>query len=296
MANLYGGIEAGGTWFVCAVGTGEGELVAETRFPTTTPRETISKSIDFFQEHSKQNELTAIGIGSFGPIGVNRAAPDYGRITTTPKPGWANTDFVGMVLGALDIPTYFDTDVNVAALAEHCWGAAQDVDNFIYLSVGTGIGGGGMVNGQLLHGLMHPEMGHIRVPHNRDEDPFNGCCPFHDDCLEGLASATAMNRRWEHPPEKLPPDHPAWLLESRYLALGLANFICILSPQRIILGGGVMAQAQLLPMVRERVQRLLNNYVPAPAIVTEIDKYIVAPGLGRRAGVLGAIALAALTS
>jgi fructokinase len=296
MSKLYGGIEAGGTWFVCAVGTGQGDLLAETRFRTTTPFETINQSINFFRKHSKGNKLTAIGIASFGPVDINPASPKYGYITATPKPGWANTDFVGMVQQALDVPAFLDTDVNLAALAEHLWGIAKELDTFIYLTVGTGIGGGGMINGQLMHGLVHPEMGHIRVPHDWNRDPFPGNCPFHKDCLEGLAAAPALERRWRQPPDTLPPDHQAWLLEGHYLALGLVNFICTLSPQRIILGGGIMGQLKLLPIVRERVQQELNGYVLAPEILTGIGQYIVSPGLGRKAGVLGAIALASLMS
>jgi len=292
MGKLYGGIEAGGTSFVCAVGTGPNDLLAETRFRTTTPVETIKKAIDFFQEQSKREILTAIGIGSFGPIDINPASPKYGNIIVTPKPGWANTDIAGMIQRSLEIPIYLDTDVNLAALAEHLWGAARKLDTFVYITVGTGIGGGGMVNGRLMHGLLHPEMGHIRVPHDWRRDPFPGSCPFHEDCLEGLAAAPALERRWGQPPETLASDHQAWQLEGHYLALGLANFICTLSPQRIILGGGVMGQPQLLPMIRKMVQQILNEYVPAPQVLTGIDEYIVPPSFGKQTGVLGAIALA----
>ncbi|MDP2731254.1 MAG: ROK family protein [Dehalococcoidales bacterium] len=293
MDKLYGGIEAGGTWFVCAVGTDPDNLSAETRFRTTTPLATIKKAINFFQKQARSEALTAIGIGSFGPVDINPASPKHGHIIISPKPGWGNTDFAGMVRKALKVPVFLNTDVNVAALAEYRWGAAQGLDTFIYLTVGTGIGGGGIVNGQLMGGLIHPEMGHIRVPHDWNRDPFTGCCPFHEDCLEGLAAAPALAQRWGQPPETLPADHQAWQLEAHYLALGLNNLICTLSPQRIILGGGVMQQSQLFPMVRKMVQQILNEYLPAPEIVTDIDSYIVPPGLGRRAGVLGAIALAA---
>lgn len=293
MGKVYGGIEAGGTWFVCAVGSGPDYLASEIRFRTASPARTIKKAITFFQEQSKHQALTAIGIGSFGPVDIDPASPRYGHIIANPKPGWVNTDFAGMVRQALSVPVAIDTDVNVAALAEHHWGAAQGLDTFIYITVGTGIGGGGMVNGQLMRGLIHPEMGHIRVPHDWNRDPFPGCCPFHKDCLEGLAAGLALAQRWGQPPETLPADHQAWQLEAHYLALGLTNFICTLSPQRIIMGGGVMGQSQLFPMVRKMVQQILNEYLPAPEILTDIDRYIVPPGLGKRAGVLGAIALAA---
>ena len=176
-------------------------------------------------------------------------------------------------------------------MAEWRWGAAQGLDTFIYLTIGTGVGGGGMVNGRLMHGLVHPEMGHVRLPHDWEADPFPGRCPFHGDCLEGMASGPAIEARWEQRAEKLPPAHEAWALEANYLGYALVNFIVTLSPQRIILGGGVMQQAHLFPLVRERVLELLNAYVQAPAILEQIESYIVPPALGNRAGVLGAIAL-----
>jgi fructokinase len=292
LMKLWGGIEAGGTKFVCAVGAGPNDIRAETRFPTTTPEETIGRAICFFEEQKERAAISAVGIASFGPIDPNPASPSFGFITSTPKPGWANTDFVGQIEQALNVPVGFDTDVNGAALGEYRWGAAQGLDTFIYLTIGTGIGGGAMVNGHLLHGLVHPEMGHIRLPHNTGEDPFPGSCPFHGDCLEGLAAGPALEARWGQRAETLPPDHPAWPLEAHYLALGLVNMICILSPQRIIMGGGVMEQPKLFPLVRSEVQALLNEYVKAPAIIDQIDDYIVPPGLESRAGVLGAIALA----
>lgn len=292
MSTLYGGIEAGGTKFVCAVGTGPYDLRAETQFGTTTPEETVGRAITFFKEQQEREPLTAIGIGSFGPVDPDPTSPTYGYITTTPKPGWAQTDLAGMIQRALGIPTSFDTDVNAAALGEYRWGAGQGLDSFIYLTVGTGIGGGGMMNGQPMHGLIHPEMGHIRIPHDWDVDPYPGSCPYHGDCLEGLASAPAIEARWGHAPETLPANHPAWALETHYLALGLTNFICTLSPRRIIIGGGVMEQSQLLPLLRQNVPKLLGGYIQAPQILEYIDNYIVLPALGKRAGVLGAIALA----
>ncbi len=289
MSTLYGGIGAGGTEFVCAVGTGPSDLRAEIQLSTTTPAETIGRVIAFFQE--QQESLAAIGIGSFGPIDINPTSPTYGHITTTPKPGWAHTDLAGTIQRALGIPVSFDTDVNVAALGEHRWGVAQGLDSFIYVTVGTGIGGGGMINRQLMHGLIHPEMGHIRIPHDWDTDPYAGFCPYHGDCLEGLAAGPALELRWGQSPETLSFDHPVWTLEAHYIAMGLTNFICALSPQRIIMGGGVMQQAQLLPLVRKNIQELLNGYVQVSQILEEIDNYIVLPGLGKQAGVLGAIAL-----
>ena len=289
MSSLYGGIEAGGTKFVCAVGTGPEDLTAIKRIPTTTPGETIPQVIDFFREHKG---LAAIGIGSFGPVDLNHNSSTYGYIITTPKPGWAFTDLAGVIWRALKIPVGFDTDVNTAALGEYRWGAAQELDTFIYLTVGTGIGGGGMANGKLIHGMLHPEMGHLRVPHDKKSDKYVGCCPFHGDCFEGLACGLALEQRWGQRGETLPADHPAWALEARYLALAINDFICTLSPQRVIIGGGVMEQTQLFPMVRENVRQLLNNYIQANEILQDIDHYIVPPALGKQAGVLGAIALA----
>jgi fructokinase len=288
--TVYGGIEAGGTKFVCAVGSGPNEILAETEFATAAPEGTIGRAIEFFEDQSAPIE--AVGIGSFGPVDPDPGSPTFGTITTTPKTGWQNVDIMDQVASALGVPVGFDTDVNAAALGEHRWGAAQGLDTFVYITVGTGIGGGAMVEGNLLHGLMHPEMGHIRIPHDRRRDPFEGICPFHGDCLEGLATGPAIEARWGERGENLPDDHPAWPLEAHYLALGLVSIICMLSPQRIILGGGVMERSFLFPMIRSEVQDLLNGYIQVPAITEAIDATIVRPALGGRAGVLGAIALA----
>jgi len=274
-----GAIEAGGTKFVCAVGSGPDDLqVGEV--PTTTPEETIQRTVAFFKAHQP---ISAMGIGSFGPIDPNPGSATFGYITATPKLAWRNFNFAGAIRDALGTDVAFDTDVNAAALGEFRWGAAQHLDTFLYLTVGTGIGGGGMVNGRLMHGRTHPEMGHIRVPHDREQDPFPGSCPYHGDCLEGLACAPAIRARWGQRGETLPDDHPAWDLEAHYLALGIQSWICTLSPQRIVLGGGVLGRQKLYPMVQAKVVELLNGYVEAPEIVP--------PLLGSRAGVLGAIAL-----
>jgi len=297
MDAYVGGIEAGGTKFVCAVGTGPDDIRAEARFPTTTPAETIDHALAFFREQTaRYGPMAAIGIGAFGPVDPNPTSSTFGYITTTPKPGWANTNLAGALGDALGVPVAFDTDVNVAGLGEWRWGAAQELDNFLYLTIGTGVGGGGMINGKLMHGLVHPELGHIPLPHDRTADPYAGRCPFHGDCLEGMAAGPAIGERWGRPAYELPPDHPAWELEAHYLALALQTFICTLSPERIIMGGGVMEQPQLFPQLRRRVQEYLNGYVNSPAILQDIDGYIVPPALSNRAGVLGAIALAQLAS
>lgn len=291
MSDLFGGIEAGGTKFICAVGRGPGQL-AETRIPTTAPAETIGRAIAFFQEQAGGARLAAVGIGSFGPVDPDPASPTFGYITTTPKPGWRHIDIAGALRQALGVPVGFDTDVNAAALGEHRWGAAQGLNDFIYLTIGTGIGGGVMANGAPVHGVVHPELGHIRIPHDWKEDPFAGFCPFHGDCFEGLAAGPAVQKRWGQRGEDLAADHPAWVLEARYLAFALANYVCTLSPQKIVVGGGVMSQPRLLPMVRQQTRDLLHGYIAAPAILERIDEYIVAPGLGKQSGVLGAIVLA----
>lgn len=291
--SLLGGIEAGGTKFICAVGTDPEHLHNQIRIPTTTPTETLNRVVEFFRaQQAVSGAIAAIGIGSFGPVGVNPNAPNFGWFLNTPKPGWQQIDFAGFIKRKLAVNVGFDTDVNAAALGEHRWGNAQGIDNFIYLTVGTGIGGGGMVDGKLIHGLLHPEMGHILVPHNTAEDPFSGACPFHQDCLEGLASGVAMEKRWGQKAASLPPEHPAWALEAHYLALGLVNLILTLSPQKIIMGGGVMAQKQLFPMLRTEVSERLRSYLDLPEITRDIDHYIVPPKLGGTAGFAGAFALA----
>jgi fructokinase len=293
MPPLYAGIEAGGTKFVCVVGAGPDDIRAEARFSTRSPEDTLRRTLEFFREQRAQlGPLTAAGIASFGPVDLDPASPTYGFITSTPKAGWAQTDILGPVRQALGVPVRFETDVNAAALGEGRWGAAQGLDTFIYLTIGTGIGGGGLVNGQRMHGLVHPEMGHIRIPHDAAADPFPGACPYHGDCLEGLASGPAMKARWGRPAESLPDNHPGWALEARYLALALNNFVTTLSPQRIILGGGVMERRLLFPLIHRDVQALLNGYVQAAQILSHVDRYVVPPSFGARAGVLGALALA----
>jgi fructokinase len=279
----YGGVEAGGSKWVCAIGDGLGRLRETITFPTTTPGETIAQATAFFK---RNGGLSAVGVGSFGPIDVER-----GLITTTPKPGWAGTDIVSTLERELGVPVAFDTDVNAAALGEQRFGAAVGLETFCYITVGTGIGGGGMANGGLMHGLLHPEYGHMRIPHDRARDPFDGVCPYHGDCFEGLASGESIRRRWGRPGEEL-EDDAVWELEAEYLALGLVNVICTLSPQRIVVGGGVPKQPTLLPLVRRRVRDLLAGYVAAPELDGGLDEFIVPPGLGDQAGVLGAIELA----
>lgn len=292
--GYFGGVEAGGTKFVCIVTDEHAKILAETRFPTTQPDETLQKTIDFFNHWIDDQRLSieAIGIACFGPVNLTPGTATFGYITSTPKPGWANTAVASVIEKALGVPVYFDTDVNGAAIGEGRWGAARGLSDFLYLTIGTGIGGGAICAGKPLHGLVHPEMGHISLPHDWQADPFAGNCPYHGDCFEGMASGPALKRRWGVSAETLPADHPGWELEARYIALALSNFILILSPQCIILGGGVMAQAQLFPLVRKNVLSILNGYVQSDSLLYDIDNYIVPPGLGNQAGSLGSIALA----
>ncbi len=288
--GVFGGIEAGGTKFVCGVGTGPHDLET-VRIPTTSPEETVAAAAAFFRERSVGG-LRAVGIASFGPVDLDPGSPRFGHITSTPKQGWQNFDLAGAVRRSLDVPVGFDTDVNGAVLGEARWGAARGLADAMYLTVGTGIGGGAIVHGRVLHGLMHPEMGHIRIPHDLAADPYPGCCPYHGDCLEGLASGPAIEARWGGPAQGLGAGHPAWALEARYLALALTAWVCTLSPRRIVLGGGVMEQPQLFPLIRMELARLLNGYIRMRDLTEGLDRYVVPPQLGGRAGVLGALVLA----
>jgi len=273
--TVFGGIEAGGSKWNCAVGTGPDDLRAVSTIATATADETLGEAVAFFD---REGPVDAIGIGSFGPVDLAR-----GVITTTPKPGWAHTDVSGEIGRRLGVPVAFDTDVNAAALGEHRWGALQGLDVCCYVTVGTGIGGGILVGGTPVHGLQHPEVGHLRIPHDRDEDPFPGVCPFHGDCWEGLASGPAMQARWGRPADEVADDAP-WALEARYLALGVLALMAVVSPQRIVVGGGVLNRRGLLELVQRQLDQLVSGYVAVPELVP--------PALGARAGVLGALALA----
>lgn len=292
--DVYGGVEAGGTKFVCAVANGPEQILAETRFATRQPAETMSEAVRFFKDYQSKsgNRLIALGIGAFGPLDLNKKSATFGNITTTPKPGWANAPLLPTLQAELQVPTFIDTDVNAAAIGEGTWGSARGCSDFLYLTIGTGIGGGAIVNGQPVQGLVHPEMGHILLPHDWQKDPYGGFCPYHGDCFEGLAAGPAIERRWSTPGFQLPVDHPAWDLEAQYIASALHILITAYSPRMIILGGGVMQQPQLFPLVRRKTQESLHGYVQSPEILEHIDRYILPPGLGNYAGVLGAIALA----
>lgn len=285
---MFGLVEAGGTKMVLGIATTPDDRRATHRIPTTNPDETLYAIIDWFRGVSGiHGPLSAIGVASFGPLDLDRRSPTWGHITRTTKPHWSNTDFAGPLGKAFGCPVGFDTDVNGAALAEARWGAGQDQRVVLYLTVGTGIGGGAIIDGQVLRGLSHPEMGHIRVPRHPDDLDFKGVCPFHGDCLEGLASGPAIKARWGSSLSVLGPEHPANALISFYLAQAVCNFQAILEPDRIILGGGVMGTPGLVERVRSVAARLGNNY-----FVGEPEGIVVQPGLGDRSGLLGAFALA----
>jgi len=289
MEKLYGGMEGGGTKFVCAVGSGPDEITEAVRIPTTMPGETLKLAIAFFQKYN----LSAIGLAPFGPLDLNPTSPTYGSITATPKPGWTGTNVVAAFQCKFDIPLAFDLDVNAAAFGEYSWiPENRKLESLVYFTIGTGIGAGVIVNGKITHGLTHPEAGHMRLPHDRKEDPFPGTCPFHGDCFEGLASGPALARRWRKPAETLPDKHPAWEQEAVYIAFALANVILTLSPQRIVLGGGVMEHQPLFPSIRDKVRGLLNGYIASSVLEGTMEEYIIPPALGNRSGILGAMALA----
>ena len=289
MTRYFGAVEAGGTKFVCAIGTDEGRLLQKTRFPTTSPEETLGRTVEFFEAATVP--LTSVGVGAFGPLDLDPASAGFGSIAATPKPGWAGTRVRHSLTERLGLPVAIDTDVNAAAMGEFRWGAGQGLRTLLYITIGTGIGGGGLIDGKPMHGLVHPEMGHIRIPNN-GPDGFRGHCPFHGDCFEGLASGPALAARWGRPAEALPPDHPAWEIEAEVIAMALHAYILTLSPQRIILGGGVMKQLHLFPLVRKKLVNSLNGYVQSRALLEEIDTYVVPPHLGDEAGIKGALALA----
>jgi fructokinase len=287
--RIYGGIEGGGTKFNCVVGSGPDHIIAEARFPTTTPAETIGQVCEFFEPYVSQ--LQGLGLGSFGPFDVDRRSPTYGYITTTPKPHWGSTNVLGMLEEKLKLPMVADMDVVVAGLGEAKWGASKHDTHSLYLTIGTGIGGGYIVNGNPFHGLTSLEMGHIRIPHDLKLDPFQGACPYHGDCFEGLCSGPAVEARLGQRGETIVDEHPFWDIEAGYIASALVNYILSLAPQRIIIGGGVMQKSSMFPTVRRKVQELLNNYIHHDMIINRINEYIVPPALGGRAGMLGVIAL-----
>ena len=292
---LLGAIEAGGTKFLCAISDRDGAILMQTRIPTLTPEETLGAATAFFSDAARQyGALTAFSIGSFGPLSLNRIAADYGCITSTPKAGWQNVDLLSHFRGTIDAPMALDTDVNCAAVGERLFGSGQGLDTFCYVTVGTGVGVGLLINGAPHGGANHPETGHIKLPRARGDDQFAGICPYHADCLEGLASGPAMKARWGVPAETLPANHQAWEFEADYLAGLCATLTYTVRPDRIIIGGGVMQ-----PPMFDRVRRaLIDKLAGYDASMRSIDMadYIAAPTAGSSAGLTGALALAYRTA
>lgn len=291
---LFAGLEAGGTKINCVIGQQGGDIVHQQQFPTTQPENTLPSIVSYFREQiRKRGPIAALGIGSFGPLQLDALASDYGSILTTPKPGWSGFNWLNYWGKELNIPVALQTDVNVALLAEQLIGEAEGLRHVVYVTIGTGIGGGVMINGAILQGASHPEIGHMRIKRHVD-DSFAGACPFHQDCLEGLASGPALGQRWMLPAQQLPAQHPAWELQTYYLAQMCMNITLCYGPQRIVLGGGVAAQAQLLPMIRKEFLRQINGYCSRHIIET-VDTYIQRSGLGGNAGQIGCLLLAEAT-
>ena len=281
-----GALEAGGTKMVCAIGNENGEIFERVSFPTETPEITVPKMIEYF----KEREIEALGIACFGPIDLNKKSDTYGYITTTPKLAWVNYDIVGAFKKELNVPIGFDTDVNGSALGEATWGVTQGLENSIYITIGTGVGMGIITNGKLLHGMLHPEAGHMLL-RKHPEDTYEGKCPYHKTCLEGLAAGPAIEARWGKKGIELADKKEVWEMEAIRISIALVDLICILSPQRIILGGGVMHQEHMMPLVREEVKKQLNGYLKTKEL-EDLENYIVLPSLNDNQGIMGCLKLA----
>lgn len=285
---LYGTLEAGGTKMVLSLGNENNELLEQATLPTEAPEKTLPAMIRWYKERN----IDALGIGTFGPVDLNPSSPTYGWITSTPKPGWGNTPLLPRMQEALCVPAEIDTDVNAAALAEWQLGAARGLNSYMYVTIGTGVGAGLVIEGKMVHGLIHPELGHMLLRQEANDPSPEGFCPYHKGCIEGLCSGPAMEKRWGRKAFDLPQDHEAWDLEAAYLAQMCMNAICAFSPEKIILGGGVMQQKHLLPRIRKKTAALLNGYVQAEPVLNGMEDYITEPGLGTRSGALGALLLA----
>lgn len=283
---LYAGIEAGGTKFVIGICDDAYQIIDECTIPTTSPEATMNKVIEYL----KRYDIVSIGLACFGPIDLNRNSDSYGFITTTPKPGWSNYNIVGRLKDAFQVPIGFDTDVNAACLAEAVL-SLQPLSDVVYITVGTGVGAGVMVNQQLIHGLVHPEVGHITLHRHKDDTNFESACPFHSDCLEGLSSGTAMRKRWQVDPQTLAVDHQAWDIEAYYLGQAIANIMLMYSPRRVYIGGGVMGQKQLLPRIHKYTKQFLNGYIANDNFNQNIEQFILLPQLSPYSGLLGAVEL-----
>jgi len=285
--KLYGSLEAGGTKMVCAIGDEQGNILERVSIPTLEPENTMPAIIEFF----KNKNISALGIGCFGPVDLDKKSATYGYITTTPKLAWKNYDIVGTCKKELGVPVGFDTDVNASALGEATWGCTKDLDHSIYITVGTGIGAGVIIDGKPYHGMLHPEAGHIFLARHPQDPMEKGVCPYHELCLEGLASGPAIAARWGKPGAELADRKEVWELEAYYLAQAICSYIMILSPERIIVGGGVSHQEQMMPMIRAEVQRQMGGYIQAKGM-QDLDSYIVLPSLNDNQGIMGGLKLA----
>jgi len=284
LLKLYGAIEAGGTKFVCAVGDDNLTVIESVSIPTTEPTEMMPKVIEFFKEH----DIISIGIGSFGPIDINKESDTYGYITSTPKTAWKNFDFIGAIKEHFDIPVAFTTDVNTSLYGEFKKGIAKDINSAVYYTVGTGIGGGAMVGGKFVQGYSHPEMGHMTVKIHEDDQSFEGKCPFHGNCLEGVASGPAIEKRAGISAKEIKEDSKDWDIVAYYIAQAALNTTLMLSPEKIIFGGGVMHQNHLLSKIHKQFELLNNDYIALPPV----EEYIVTPSLNDEQGIIGCLALA----
>lgn len=281
-----GALEAGGTKMVCAIGDETGKIYEQESFPTVTPEETLPQLLDYF----KGKEIEALGIACFGPIDLDRDSDTYGYITTTPKTAWMNTDIAGYFANGLNVPVGFDTDVNGSLLGEVTYGQAKGLGDAVYYTIGTGVGAGVMSGGKLVHGAMHPEAGHMLLRVREDDPMPEGICPFHGACLEGMAAGPAIEKRWGKKAVELTDDAKVWDLEAYYLAQCMVTTTLMLSPKIIILGGGVMHQTQLFPLVREKTRELLNGYIKNDT-VNDMDHYIVPASLHDDQGIMGCLKL-----
>ena len=289
--SLYAGVELGGTKTVVGLASGDGRLVARSTHPTRDPAETLADVADAVDRLTDANgPIDGIGIGAFGPVHVNPASPDYGRLGRTPKLAWVDCDLIGFFSDRFAMPIALDTDVAAAAHGEARWGAAQDAKSVVYITIGTGVGAGILIDGQSVHGVLHPEVGHIRVPRAAG-DQYAGGCPHHGDCLEGMVAGPAIIARWGAPLNELRSNHDAWRCVSHYLGHLVSNVILFVAPERIVLGGGVMSNSALYALVHSKVQSLLNGYVSVPEVLESLETLVVPPGLGSDAGVLGSAAL-----
>lgn len=292
--NFFGAIELGGTKAFVMVAKKRNDIINRKVFPSSSPKQTLADINKFFKDICLANKisLSGIGIGSFGPLDLDNQSPTFGYITSTPKYAWPFTDIKGEIEQSMQVEVFIDTDVNASAYGEFNSLIDKSIESFVYITIGTGIGGGFIINGKLVHGLVHPEFGHIRIPHNLRKDPFPGSCPYHQDCFEGLASGPSLQKRWNLQPETLPIDHIAWELEAEYISYALVNLICTISPQKVILGGGVMHQMHLFEMIHRKTKRLLNNYIKSKSLEDQISSLITPPVLGDDSGIIGALELA----